>query len=395
VKHNETIPENCLTTPDKEGKARVHVAHLIHTMAYGGIETALLNWLKTMDKNRFAISLLCFQNPGGTEEPFADAAAAAGFTVTKLPWSRRKPILRSARLLANHLRSENVAILHCHNTYADIVGLLGARIAGVKTVNTLYVWGHFGFVRNALQWIDRRLLPYFDQVTAHCEKTLAGTVERGYPADRLRLLTCGFDARPVTLSRQERSARRSELGANDDHFVLIHIARFWPEKAHDFLLEAFAEVILFRPNTRLWMLGVGPLLDQMQEHAANLGLSDVVQFLGFRSDLEDIIALSDLQIHPSDDEGVPLAICAGMAAGMPIVATRVGGLNEVIRNDVSGVLVEKRDKEELVRAVISLMDQPDCRARLGRQAARFIEEEYSLRSATARVEGVYEELMAV
>jgi glycosyltransferase involved in cell wall biosynthesis len=362
-------------------------------MAYGGIETALLNWLRTMDQTRFAISLFCFANPSGTEEPFIQAGAAAGFAVKTIPWSRRKPILRSARLLAEHLRSEKIEILHCHNTYADIVGLLGARLAGVKTVNTLYVWGRFGFVRNTLQWIDSKLLPYFDQVTAHCEKTLEGTIQRGYPATRLKLLTCGFDAKPVTMAEEERIERRTEMGATESNFVLIHVARFWPEKAHDFLLEAFRDVVKLRPQAQLWLLGVGPLFGQVQRLVEEMGLTESVKFLGFRSDLEEIIALADLQIHPSDDEGVPLAICAGMAAGMPIVATQVGGLGEVIRHDVSGVLVEKRQKEQLVRAVVELMDQPDRRALLGRQAARFIEEEYSLRSATARVERVYEELV--
>jgi len=388
----ETFSETSLDQLSAKSTQHIRVAHLIHTMAYGGIETALLNWLKTMDRDRFTVSLFCFANPGQTERPFVEAAAALGISVRTIPWSRRKPVIKAARLLRRYLQEEKIEILHCHNTYADVVGLLAARLAGVKTVNTLYVWGKFGFVRDMLQRIDRFLLPHFDQVTAHCEETMQGTIDRGYPPERLKLLPCGFESTRVELTKEERCRRREELGADSSNFVLIHIARFWPEKAHEVLLESFAMVVDERPEARLWLLGVGPRLQEMQHLASQMGLDQRVQFLGFRTDLSELIALADMQVHPSDSEGVPLAICEGMAAGLPIVATRVGGLAEVIQDGVSGVLIEKRAPRQCADAILGLIDDPLRRTTLGREAARFIEDQYSLKSATLRVEKVYEEL---
>lgn len=374
---------------------RIRVGQLIHTMAYGGIETALLNWIRTMDRRRFDVTLICFDNPGATQAPFVEAAARDGITVEMVGWSRRKPIFRAARELAAIVRRHGLDVIHSHNTYANLVNLAAARISRHRTVNTLYVWSDgLGFVRSALQWADRLSMPLFDQVTAHCQETFEATIKLGMKAERLSLLVCGFEANVANLGEGERSQRRAELGASQEDLVLINVARFWPEKAHDVLLDGFAKVAARIPSARLWITGVGPEEEKIRRHCTALGLDSRVSFLGFRTDLAELLAQADIQVHPSDVEGVPLAICAGLAAGLPIVATKVGGLPEVIRNGVSGILVPPRDPDAFAEAVIRLAGDETERRRLGAAGQRFIDEEYSLKAATRRVERVYEEVLA-
>jgi len=373
--------------------SKIRVAHLLHTIAYGGIETAILNWLKAIDHSRFEVHLFCFANPHHTEAPFVDAASQAGFAVHRIPWSRSKPILRAARVMAGHMNRLGIQILHCHNTYAQIVTIATARLTGVKTITTLYVWGKFGWKRAVLQWADRFSLRFLDRVSAHCQTTFEETVKRGYPAERLCLLTCGFTDHPVELTPEERQRGRALLGAKQDDFVLVYVARFWPEKAHDVLLRAFRIILDQQPNARLWLAGVGPLEAKTQELCDQYQLSGATQFLGFRKDIPELLALADMQVHPSDMEGVPLAVCAGMAAGLPIVASRVGGLPEILRPDLSAVLVEPRQPEQLADAVLRLIADPGKRRALGTEARRFIEEEYSLSAAVSKVEAVYEEML--
>ncbi len=384
----------CQTSPSHEPANRsIGVAHLIHTVAYGGVETAVLNWLETIDKDHFAITLICFKNTGDTQQPFVDAARARGFVVKTIPWSRRKPVVRAARRLAQILRDNCVDVVHCHNTYANMVGLLAAWMVPVKTVTTLYVWGNFGFVRNALQWIDRALLPFFDQVTAHCQQTFQGTLDRGYPESKLRLLPCGYQANPVSLATQQRAVMRARLGACPEQCVFITVARFWPEKAHDVLLEAFSDVLAQGKEAKLWLLGVGPLQPRIEALVRSIGLQERVVFLGFRDDLATVLALADVQVHPSHMEGVPLAVCQGMAQGLPVVATRVGGLTEIVKDGVSGLLVESRSPKQLANALLSLIEDTALRTRLGEEAQRFIAEEYSLQAATRRVQQLYIDML--
>ncbi len=374
--------------------ARIRVGHLIHSMAYGGIETALLNWVVSMNPARFEVHLFCFANPGGTEDAFVETAARRGLTVHRIPWSRRKPVFRAARAMAALACDMRLDILHCHNCYADVVGLAAARLAGVRTVTTVYVWHAFDWKRSVIQWIDLRVIRHFHQVTAHCEDARRGTVARGIPADRVTLLTCGFAHDAVSLPPEERRRRRAALGVGDDEIVLVNVARFWPEKAHDVLLDGFKAAHQRCPQLRLWLVGIGPEEGRIRAAVSALGLDRSVTFLGFEPKLADLLAIVDIQVHPSDIEGVSLAVCAGMAAGLPIVATRVGGLPEVLHHGRSALLVEPRQPLALAESVLTLVDQPDLARRLGAAARRFIEDEYSLTAATRRVEATYEAVMA-
>lgn len=374
--------------------ARVPIAHLIHTIAYGGVETALINWVKRIPNDGFDAHLICFANPGETERPFVEAANAAGLNVLRIPWHRGKPVWRSARALKRIIEEHRIRILHCHNTYAMLVGLVAARLTRVLTTTTLYVWGDFGWKRGLLQWMDRAMLPWFDTITAHCEETRRKTIEMGYKPEDVHLLVCGFDAKPVTTAAEERRARRAELGASDSDMVLINVARFYPEKAHEVLLEGFRLMREKEPRLKLWLLGVGPDEGRVRALAAALGLDDGVRFLGFRSDLEHVLSLADIMVHPSHMEGVPLAVLSGLAAGLPVVATAVGGLPEVVRDGESGILIPPGQPETLASVVLDLAADEARRRSLGARARRFIEEEYSLDAAARRVTTLYKEMLA-
>src|SRR5690606_34253958 len=141
-----------------------------------------------------------------------------------IPWNRKKPVFKAARLLAQAVHEQKIEIIHSHNTYANLVTLFTARLAPIRTVTTLYVWGNFGFVRNALQWADRIMMRWFDVVSAHCKETYTQTLELGYPADRLKLFVCGYETHPVSMTVSERNAGRTALNCSPSDFVFVNIA---------------------------------------------------------------------------------------------------------------------------------------------------------------------------
>ncbi len=374
---------------------RISVMHLIHTMAYGGIETSVINWLRKIDRLRFDVSLVCFANPGETEAPFVTAAARVGLHVLKIPWNRCKPVLRATRTLVKLMRAHKVDILHTHNCYADCIGALAARLFRAKTVATVYVWADYDWKRNIIQAIDKKVLRLFDRVTAHCEDTRHKTVKFGSFRGGVETLICGFETRPRTVLEEERRRRRSELGARDDEIVLGNVARFYPEKAHDSLLRSFKTILSHYPKTRLWILGVGPLEPKIRALCGSMGLDDHVRFLGFIEDLPALMRLLDIQVHPAHVEGVPLALCEGMAAELPIVASAVGGIPEILDQGKCGVLVRPGDEEGFAQAVLSLIRNPQERRRLGMAARQFVENDYSLDRAVGRVQQMYCEMMGL
>jgi glycosyltransferase involved in cell wall biosynthesis len=379
------------------GARRTVVLHVIHTMAYGGVETAVLNWVRSFDLTRYDVHLACFANPGGTEQPFIDAAQRLGLTVSTLPWHRGKPVWRAARALQRLVQQHGIQIVHAHNCYADVVVWFASRLgpARFKTITTAYVWFDFGdWKRNLIQWIDARAMRRFDRVTAHCETTRVATLERGIATGEVPTLICGFETHPVRLDAQQRREGRAAHGADDTDVVLLNVARLYPEKAQDFLLEVFARLLIDRPRLMLWLAGVGPLEGALREKAQQLGVAHRVRFLGFVAPLPPMLALADLQVHPAHIEGVPLAICEGMAAGLPIVASEVGGLPEILDGGRNGVLVPGLEIERFAQAVAGLIDEPVRAAGYGAKARRFIEEDYSLTRAVGRVEAEYDRLLA-
>jgi glycosyltransferase involved in cell wall biosynthesis len=379
----------------------VTAVHLLHTIAYGGIETILINWhksLKGRSEASIKLSFVCFENPGHTEKAFLDAASAAGMSVRTIPWSRRKPVFSSGRKLASILRSENADILHTHNTYADLTGLVAARLAGVKTVSSLYVWSDFGWKRNILQWINKWALRSFDGVTAQCECTLRDTWAHGVQRGKVRVLPSGFEVNKVKFAPAERNERRQQLGAGPQDIVLINVARFYPEKAHGKLLSIFKGLVAENPNLKLWLLGVGPLDQELRAQSASLGLDGSVRFLGFRPDLEQLLKLADIQVHPSFAEGIPMATLSGMAAALPIVASSVGGIPEVLRHEVTGLLAPGAGHPDFDRSFTDsarrLILDSALRQRLGAGALRFIETEYSMETSLNNLEALYRDLLA-
>lgn len=374
---------------------KLSVVHLIHTMAYGGVETAVLNWIRALDRERFDVHLVCFANPGQTEAPFVEAATRLGIAVSTLPWHRGKPVLRAARELQRLAQQWQVDIVHAHNCYADVVTLAASRLGPrrFKTITTTYVWFDYrNWKRNLIQWIDARVIRYFDRVTAHCENTRIETINRGIRAQDVSTLICGFETHRVDLDPAVRAQRRAELGVTDADTVLINVARFYPEKAQVFLLECFAHLVQQRPRLRLWLAGVGPLEDELRAAVDRLQLQASVRFLGFVPALPQLLALADVQVHPAHIEGVPLAICEGMAAGLPIVASAVGGLPEILDHGRNGVLVPGLDLATFRDAVLRLVDDPVLARHYGDRARHFIEHDYSLRTAIGRVEATYREL---
>ncbi len=372
---------------------KIQVIHLIHTIEFGGIETIVLNWLRSLDRDRFSNHLVCFANPGRTEQPFVDAAERRGFHVDTIPWHRGKPIFRAARALCALQKKYQAEVIHTHNTYAHLVGLFARKCDPVALVGSVYVWGDFGFRRNLLQRVDAWVLRHFDQVTSQCQKTHTGTLRRGVLPEKSSILESGIYSQPLLLEAERRDALRKGWQTAAGDFVLLNVARLNTEKAQGFLLECFREIVDKHPHAKLWIAGVGPLEAVLKRRCAELGLSNRVVWLGFVVELEELFAMADLIVHPSIDEGVPLALCQAMAAGKPIVATAVGGVPEIIQDRHTGRLVQSQDAESLVAAINELIAQPELAVSLGQAAQRFIAEDYQLGNSTAKLEALYQAIV--
>ena len=179
---------------------------------------------------------------------------------------------------------------------------------------------------------------------------------------------------PVQAARQARHDTRRSLGFDEQCPVIVTTARLTPQKDHATLIGALPAVLARHPACRIWLIGTGPQEDLLKEQALALGVSDAISFMGYRADVPDLLAAADLFVLPSRFEGLPLAMLEAMAHGLPVVATRVGGTDEVLLDGVTGRFVEPGDPETLAVAIGDVLADPDRARALGLEGrARFFD----------------------
>jgi glycosyltransferase involved in cell wall biosynthesis len=185
---------------------------------------------------------------------------------------------------------------------------------------------------------------------------------------------------------------RAELGIEPGVPVLGVVCELRAQKALEVLFEAAALLLVEFPTLKVLVVGDGPERARLEEGARRLGVADTVLFLGIRRDVPAVLTAVDVAVLSSDYEGSPLSVMEYMAAAKPVVSTRVGGVPELVQEDVHGLLVDPRDPEALAEAVARLLREPALAKRLGAEGRKRQQREFSLEAMVGRIEDLYEEL---
>jgi glycosyltransferase involved in cell wall biosynthesis len=244
-----------------------------------------------------------------------------------------------------------------------------------------------------VQLCDHALAGHTDHVLAISESVAHFAIEQqGFPRELVEILHNPVDLgrfRPGTAN--SRSAGRAELGLAQDASVVICVARFDPVKGVDVLLEAWPEVVSMNRRSTLLLAGDGPLRESLEQQARALGITESIRFLGYRSDVESLLHTADICVVPSRSEGLSLAAVEAMASGLPVVASRVGGIPEVVEDGRTGLLVEAENPKALASAITRLLGDTPLRIRLAASAGRAAQA-YDIEAYCARLEALYQRL---
>lgn len=288
--------------------------------------------------------------------------------------------------IVRFVRAERIAVIHAQDVYTNVLGVLAARLARVPVIVTRVDLGHHleGYRRPLLQAASRvadRVL-----VNALCIRDLA--VREGVEADRVAVVRNGVD-----LEDLDREARRAPEHPAPEPGAVVCIANMHhPVKGQSDLLVAMREVLRTRPDARLVLVGEGvrrPLLERM---ARRLGIADRCHFLGHRLDAPALLARAVAGVSASHAEGISNAILESMAMRLPVVATRVGGTPEVVREDQNGYLVPPGAPAALARRLLDLLRDPALRRRMGERGRRIVEEEFGLAQMRLSYDALYQDL---
>jgi glycosyltransferase involved in cell wall biosynthesis len=351
---------------------RLRVMQVVLSLDPGGTERLVLEIARRIQPSAMSF-ICCLDEPGA----WAAEAAAEGIPVTAL---HRKPGIRPsiAYRLAREARRFGADVVHCHQ-YSPFV--YGSMAALLNPPFKLVVTEH-GRLSAAPPSRRRRLVnPLLSRVPdalfAVSDELRDYLVASGCSAGRVLVNRNGIDVGTRPRAEDRTRARRS-LGVPDEAFLMGTVARLDPVKDLGTALEALSLLRQSMPHARLAIVGDGPERRALEELVARLKLDDCVHMTGHRSDVRQLLPGFDVFVNTSESEGISLTLLEAMAAGLPLVATGVGGTPEVVIDGETGTLVPPRDPQAVAAACASLAAHPERRAAFGEQGRSRVEREFEL-----------------
>lgn len=272
--------------------------------------------------------------------------------------------LGSALALAGLHRRLRPDVVHWHAARAHALGAIAAQLAPgpARVLSRRVDFPVRGSAGSRLLYALRR-----EATIAISEGVRDALVQSGLDPSSIDVVRSGIDLTPFD-APFDRSAIRFRLGTQEGDFLVLQVAALAPHKSQKDLLDAARIVLAERPEARIWIAGEGILRDELEQQHRRLDLGDRVRLLGFRDDVPDLLKAADLFCVSSYLEGMGTATLDAMAVGLPVVATRVGGIPEIVEDGVTGLLVPPRDPEALAGAILTLARDPARRRSMGQEA---------------------------
>jgi len=369
-----TMPVMVTKSLSLTGKLRV--THVVNSLEVGGLERLVHDLV--LARGVEWTSVICLTTLGALGE----SLRASGVKVSVI--GLEGGLLRAITQLCRQLRRLRPDVVHCHNMRSHLFGGLAARLCGRRG---LLLTKHGGVIpesRYAVglsRWLMRRT------TVVAVSPEIEGLM-RGLHPERLVYIPNG-----ISLSAHDRQLPRMEarqrLGWSTEGPWLGIVARLFPGKNHLALLEALRAVRRRFPATCLAIVGDGPDRRGIEDAIGRLDLKEAVAMLGERRDIPGILAALDLFVLPSDTEGMPMTLLEAMAARLPVVATCVGGVPEVVLDGQTGLLVPPRSPEALSAAIETVLSDPVMAELLGQAGRQRAEDLFDLRRTVSRYEETY------
>lgn len=357
----------------------MRILYVITKSEMGGAQMVVLTYLRHL-ANIAEVALAT-----GDEGFLAGEARSLGIPVFVLP-DMVMPIAprrdcRALQSLHKLIRAYEPDLVHAHSSKAGLLARLAARLAGVSSVFTAH---GFAFTENASfrrrsiaipsEWLAARIgqsviaVSRYDGALATrygvLSRSQVNVIHNGLP-------DVDFRARP----------------AEGAQVNIVMVARFAPPKAHESVLQAMTGL---QGHFRLWLVGDGPTVSRVRSEAFRLGVDDHVVFLGARNDVPELLAKAHIFVLASDYEGLPISILEAMRAGLPVVASDVGGVNECVTEGSTGFLVKRGDPELIQTRLQRLIASPGLRNQMGRAGRKSFEDQFSADVMVHKTLAVYE-----
>lgn len=368
----------------------IKILHLVSSGGFFGAERVILN-LASQNNGSVIPWVGAINNKHNPHLEIIQEAQKAGLKTAVFD-SRSQADLKTLFSIKRFLKENSIDILHTHNYKSDIIGFLATRLTRVKWVATIHGWISSDSKLRWYESLDRFVLKFAGKVICVSQNNFDMLLNKGINQGSLAVIANGVDLEQFSCAGPNQNLKKS-LGIEPQEIVIAIVGRLGEEKGHKVLFKALSSIAPQYSDLKCLVVGDGPLRKKLQEQVNALNLSRHIIFIGNRQDMPDIYKICDILVNASFTEGLPMTILEAMASRVTVIATRVGALPLVIKNEENGILLDPGDPDTLSQAIIGLLKDVDKRKALAQQAYKDVCEHFSEQRMAENYKNLYQELI--
>ncbi|GHT18285.1 glycosyl transferase [Planctomycetales bacterium] len=372
----------------------LHITHITASPSFGGPERQMLELGRALEQIADVRHIFASFREGGNSEPFLAEIVKRGFPSYRFE-NDMPHLLTATSEMIRFLKQNKTDVLCAHGHKARILGWIAARRLGIPIIGISRGWTGENWKIRLFETLDRWMHRRMNHVVCVSQGQADKVIKAGTPPSRISVIrnsirTERFDVPPDAAYRQKLES----LFKTPPQFILGAAGRLSPEKGFDILLESVAKLTKQNVPAGLVLFGEGFLQESLQTKAAQLGVTEAVSFAGFTNELDRFMPYFDIFVQSSYTEGLPNVLLEAMAARTAVVATEVGGTNEVVVEGETGLMVPSGNAEILADAVQKVLQDDMLRKSMGQQGRKRVEDHFTFEAQAAAYWDLFQQMAA-
>lgn len=365
--------------------------HIISSTGLFGAERVVIELLSAFTHEDIDAFLGILENRSNAHLIIAEEAMKYITNVNIFPCNGKMDI-KTILSLRKFIEINKIDVIHSHGYKANFYGVMALVSKEIPHVATCHNWLSTNHKMKLYEWIDKKMLNKFDKIVAVSDDVERKILRSGVNRDKVLKIKNGINTEKYS-EQNARSSIRAEFGIKDQSILIGSIGRLDRNKGLDYLIKAAKKLITEFNNLLFMIVGDGSSKQELLDEVDELGMRERIIFTGFRNDIPSILSAIDIFVLPSLMEGLPMVLLEAMASEKPIVATRVGDIPLVLKNNESGILINQRDEDELAAAIRFLVENKSYSRFIAEKGLERVRNEYSSKQMARRYREVYNDVL--
>jgi len=384
-----------MNQPDRADNKKHTIVYLIDGLGWGGAERLMIPILSNINREHFQPRVCVLQNKDGN--PVATELQKINIPVDTVLIRHLREV-NGLKKIINYLQETNANLLHAQLEFATVFGGVAAKWLGIPAVATLHTLP-LQKKNLKLRLHDSLenffLRNFFNPVISVSEETRIAYKHFAKIRDgKSCVIYNGIDLNLFTPNQQNRASILRKFGIPPDAIVLITVAVLRELKGIQYMIQAMPAMVSAKPNVYYLIIGSGEHAQALQNEAKKSGVGEHIIFAGARTDIPELMPAGDLFVLPTLTEALPTVLAEAMASGLPILASHVGGVPEMVQDGINGRLIPPAQPEILTSVALEMLNNMEALRQMGNVGRQIVEEKFNIKSQVAQLENLYLRLLS-